>query len=100
MGKSFKETKFYSLIEIVKNNYRCGKAWIGIDGLINMETSALLTIFFMIFFPKLLAMLLSFLVVITKCIVDRRNGHEEEMHDLICAIVGVLFGAILGLMIH
>ena len=73
-----------------------GISWIGIDGLLNMETSALLTIFFMIFFPVMWAMIFSVVIVVGKCLFDKSRGHENELHDLICAVIGVLVGAMLG----
>lgn len=73
-----------------------GIAWIGIDGLLNMETAALLTIFFMIFLPVMWAMIFSVLVVAGKCLLDKSHGHENELHDFICAIIGVLVGVMLG----
>jgi hypothetical protein len=97
--ESFKKTKFFFYLKDVKERNKKGFKWIGYDGLINMESSALLTIFFMIFFPKFISMLLTALIVIGKCIIDKRNGHEQELHDFICAFVGIAFGAILGLMI-
>lgn len=80
----------------LKEQNQRGIQWVGTDGLINMETSALLTIFLMIFLPVVWAMIISFMAVMTKCIVDKRRGHENEKHDFICASIGVIIGAILG----
>ena len=73
-----------------------GLEWLGVDGILNMETSALLTIFFMIFFPVCWSMMFSAIVVLGKCLLDKSRGHKNEMHDFICALIGVLVGAILG----
>lgn len=83
-------------VEKIKMLYRSGVQWIGTDGLINTETSALLTIFLMIFFQVIWAAVISFTIVMLKCILDKTRGHHNEKRDFICAIVGVLVGAILG----
>jgi len=83
-------------IEQIKGAYLSGIKWIGLDGLLNMETSALITIFLMIFFPVIWATVITFVMVMLKCILDKTRGRENEKHDLICALVGVLVGAILG----
>jgi len=88
--------KLKKLWENLKAANSRGIKWIGLDGLLNMETAALLTIFLMIFFPVMWSMFFSIIVVIGKCVFDKSNGHMDEKHDLICAIVGVLIGAILG----
>lgn len=85
-----------SFLDKVKYAYRLGVKWIGTDGLLNMETSALITIFLMIFFPVLWATILTFVGVMLKCILDKSRGHENEKHDFVCALIGVLVGAILG----
>lgn len=77
-------------------NHIDGYKWLGDDGLINMESSALLTIFFMIFFPIVWSVILTLIVVCAKCAFDKSRGHENEKHDLICACTGVIIGAILG----
>lgn len=75
---------------------RRGIEWVGKDGLITMETSALLVIFFMIFFQPLFAMAISFLLVLGKCLLDKKRGSEHEKHDFICSLIGVVGGVILG----
>lgn len=80
----------------MKQKLNKGYKWLGTDGIINMETSALLMILFMLFFPLFWSALLTFLIVISKCVFDKSNGRKNEKHDLICAIVGILFGIILG----
>lgn len=80
----------------IKDAHNRGIKWIGMDGLLNMETAALLTIFFMIFFPTMWAMIFSVVVVLGKCLFDKSRGHENELHDFICAIIGVLIGSILA----
>ena len=80
----------------IKATNKRGMEWIGTDGLINMETAAILTIFLMIFFPTMWAMLFSAFVVVGKSIFDKTKGHTKEGHDLICAVIGVLLGALLG----
>ena len=90
---------FNSIETFLKNTEKKiynGYKWIGTDGIINMETSALLVMIFMLFFPVLWASLLTFIIVISKCVLDKSKGHKNELHDMICAVVGILLGIILG----
>lgn len=73
-----------------------GRKWIGYDGLLNMETFALVAIFFMIFMPTFVSGGVAFLLAIAKCYCDKKRGHSNEKHDLICAGIGIIFGCILG----
>lgn len=83
---------FYSLKDKVCEGYR----WLGNDGIINLESSALIVIILMLFFPIIWASILTLIIIISKCTFDKSRGREGEKHDLICAIIGVLFGIILG----
>ena len=74
-----------------------GRKWIGYDGLLNMETFALVAIFFMIFMPTVVSSGVTFLLALAKCYCDKKRGHANEKHDLICAGIGIIFGCILGL---
>jgi hypothetical protein len=74
-----------------------GRKWIGYDGLLNMETFALVAIFFMIFMPTAVSAGVTFLLALAKCYCDKKRGHVNEKHDLICAGIGIIFGRILGL---
>lgn len=98
MSKTFNKICqfFKGQFEQLKERSRRGIDWIGKDGLINMETSGLLVIFFMIFFKPLIAMGVSFLLVSSKCIFDKKRGSEHEEHDFICSLIGVIAGVILG----
>lgn len=80
----------------VKNKLIKGYEWLGIDGIVNMETSALLVMLFMVFFPVFWSSILTFLIVIGKCAIDKSRGRENEKHDFICCIIGILLGVILG----
>ena len=80
----------------LKESFERGYHWIGLDGLINMETSALLVMFFLLFLPAIWASIITFLIVIGKCVIDERNGSQKETHDFICAVVGIVVGLILG----
>ena len=80
----------------IKNKLVKGYEWLGIDGIVNMETSALLVMLFMVFFPVFWSSILTFLIVIGKCTFDKSRGRENEKHDFICCIVGILLGVILG----
>ena len=80
----------------VKDKLIKGYNWLGTDGIINMETSALLMLVFMVFFPIFWSAILTFIIVIGKCALDKSRGKENEKHDLICSVVGILFGVIIG----
>lgn len=92
--------KFSSFVkkskEFLIKNHIDGYKWLGDDGIINLESSALLTIFFMILFPIAWSVILTLIVVCAKCAFDKSRGSEKEKHDLICACAGVIIGAILG----
>lgn len=74
-----------------------GRKWIGYDGLLNMETFALVAIFFMIFMPTAISAGVTFLLALAKCYCDKKKSHVNEKHDLICAGIGIIFGCIIGL---
>lgn len=80
----------------VKDKLTKGYNWLGTDGIINMETSALLMLVFMVFFPIFWSAILTFIIVVGKCTLDKSRGRENEKHDLICSVVGILFGVIMG----
>ena len=80
----------------VKNQILDGYKWLGTDGVINMESSALLVIVLTLFLPVFWASILTFLIVIGKCTFDKSRGRENEKHDFICCILGILLGVILG----
>ena len=74
-----------------------GRKWIGYDGLLNMETFALVAIFFMIFMPTFVSAGVTFLLALAKCYCDKKKGNANEKHDLICSGIGIIFGCIIGL---
>jgi hypothetical protein len=76
-----------------------GRKWIGNDGLLNMETSALLVLVLMFFLPALWSFIFGFIIVVIKCLLDKSKGHDKEMHDLICATIGLIIGTFIGLLI-
>ena len=92
---------FHNLSEKIKQIIieldKKGRKWIGIDGLLNMETSVLLTIFFMIFLKPILSVIVSFILVFAKCFFDKTIGSINEKHDLLCAAIGVVFGCLLAI---
>ena len=87
---------FVTQFQNFKLRNRKGVEWVGKEGLICMETSALLTIFLMLFCPVIWASLISLVLVFGKSVVDKSRGSEYESHDLICSIIGVVCGVILG----
>lgn len=80
----------------LKNKTEKGYRWLGNDGIINMETSALLMIIFTLFFPILWSAFLTFLIVLGKCAFDKSRKRDNELHDLICAVIGIIIGIILS----
>lgn len=80
----------------LKDKTNRGYKWIGTDGIINMETSALLMMLFMLFFPVWASAVLTFVLVVGKCALDKSRGHENETHDFICAVIGILLGVIMA----
>ena len=74
-----------------------GYEWIGTDGLLNMETSALLTIVLLIFTSVPWAAAFSFVIVMAKSAYDKSKGHANEAHDIICCVIGITLGVILGM---
>ena len=82
--------------DFLVKNYIDGYKWLGDDGIINLESSALLTIFFMILFPIVWSVILALIAICAKCAFDKSRGSEKEKHDLICACAGVIIGVILG----
>ena len=88
---------FVNIWEYLKESFERGYKWIGIDGLINMETSALLVMFFLLLFPAIWASFITLVIVVGKCLFDKRRGSDKETHDFICAIIGIIGGLILGI---
>lgn len=95
--------KFQKVLNSMKEFYSRAKAkmqkgykWIGTDGLLTMETAAILVGVFMVFLPVFYAMIGGLVIAVAKCALDKSRGSENEKHDLVCAVVGVAGGAILG----
>jgi hypothetical protein len=76
-----------------------GYKWVGTDGLLNFESSALLIILLLVFFPFYWATALTFFIVMFKCSLDKTRGRKGELHDFICSILGILIGIILFMVI-
>lgn len=90
----FKENK---VINAIKAKMKEGYEWMGSDGIINMETSALLFLVLILFLPLMWAIIASFLIVAGKCAMDKKRGSSKEKHDLICCVIGIAFGVILAI---
>ena len=84
-------THYTNALEKVKDSYSRGKKWIGYDGLLNMETFALILMILMAFLQIKCAIIITTLLVFFKTYVDVKNGHKNEKHDLICASIGIIF---------
>lgn len=80
----------------LKANWKRGVEWVNVYGLANMSVSAILTIFLMLFTPTVWAMILSILIIMVKCLTDKKRGSGHECHDFICSVIGVIAGSILG----
>lgn len=89
--------KLINFFEFIKTRTQQGYKWIGVDGLLNMETSALLTILFALFIPKFYACLVTLFIMTLKSFFDKSKGRINEKHDLICSCIGIIVGFILGL---
>lgn len=81
--------------EALKSNAKRGIKWAGTDGILNMETTALITIALGIFLPIVWSAASGFVISIIKCSTDEKKGRSGEIHDLVCATAGVVVGAIL-----
>lgn len=71
-------------------------SWIGKDGLLCLETSAILILFFLGFLPMLWAFLATLLSGVIKSIIDKRDGSSCEKHDLLCNVIGCILGILLS----
>lgn len=82
---------------VVKEHTLKGYKWMGTDGLLNLETSALITIMLMLLLPPFGAGFITLVIMCAKCISDSLKGRENEEHDLICSIIGLVLGIIIGI---
>ena len=89
-------SKIKKLVVRSMRQIRTGQKWMGADGLINLESSALLILFFMLFFNALFAIIFTFLIILGKCVFDSTRGRTNEKHDFICACIGIVLGLILA----
>ena len=82
--------------KICKTTVR-GARWFGYDGLVNLETAAILYLFMVLFMSVPMAGLVTMCVALVKCAYDSNHGHVDEMHDMLCAGIGIVVGIILSL---
>ena len=99
MTKNFFSKLVESFNQKINELDGAGRKWIGFDGLLNMETFALVTIFFMIFLPAVFSVSVTIVIALIKSLCDKKKGHLNEKHDFLCAAIGIIFGCILGLAI-
>lgn len=82
------------ILEFIKNV----KDWVATDGLLHIETSALLLIIFQLFMPIYISALLTISIGLIKETIDywvkKCNNKEQVTHDIICDLVGILIGVI------
>jgi hypothetical protein len=90
-------SKFKNFLVSLKDHTIKGYKWLGVDGIINLETSALLVIIFNLIFSQPLPIFFTTIIMLIKSIIDKKNGHIDETHDFICACIGIVLGFIIGL---
>lgn len=91
--------KLKQFFKTLKDHFKKGYKWIGIDGLLNLESSALLVIIFNLIAGQPMSMFLTAIIMLIKSIIDKKNGHLNEVHDFICACIGIVIGSIIGIKI-
>lgn len=72
--------------------------WIRIDGLLHIETSALMVVAMSIVMPIWLAAVITMAVGILKEGYDKSHGGTPEMHDIWCDTIGMCLGVILAIL--
>jgi len=70
--------------------------WIKTDGLLHLETSALITIALSLFLPWWVAAVIAFLIGVVKELYDKEHGGVASWHDIGCDAAGVLIGLFLA----
>ena len=76
-------------------NARLG--WIRTDGLLHLETSAILCVVFTAFLPWWGASAATLAIGVGKELWDKEHGGVATWHDVICDIIGILLGLALTL---
>lgn len=74
--------------------------WIRSDGLLHIESCALLIIAFAAFIPLVWAAGATVVVGICKELWDRKHGGVASWHDVICDLCGVALGVLLVLIFY
>lgn len=69
------------------------RGWIRTDGLLHLETSALITVAVAKFAPLWVAVIAALLIGIGKELYDKKHEGVASWHDVICDIAGVAIGA-------
>jgi cell shape-determining protein MreD len=73
--------------------------WIRQDGLLHIETSALLVVAISVLLPVWLSIVISFIFGIGKELWDKYHGGVSSWHDVICDIIGLAVGALITILI-
>jgi len=73
--------------------------WIRQDGLLHIETSALLVVAISVLLPVWLSIVISFIFGIGKELWDKYHGGVPSWHDVICDIIGLAVGALITILI-
>jgi len=70
--------------------------WIKTDGLLHLETSALIAIAISLIFPWAIAGGITLLIGIGKELWDKEHGRVASWHDIVCDIGGIAIGLFLA----
>jgi len=73
--------------------------WIRQDGLLHIETSALLVVAISVLLPVWLSIVISFIFGIGKELWDKYYGGVPSWHDVICDIIGLAVGTLITILI-
>lgn len=71
--------------------------WIRRDGLLHIETSALLTIALALLLPLWIAVVISAIFGIGKELWDKYHDGVPSWHDVFCDIAGIVIGVIISI---
>ena len=73
--------------------------WIRQDGLLHIETSALLVVAISVLLPVWLSIVISFIFGIGKELWDKYHDGVPSWHDVICDIIGLAVGTLITILI-
>ena len=74
--------------------------WLRVDGLLHIETSALVVLATDAVAPWWVGNIVSATAGVAKEVYDRFNGGSAEWHDIICDVIGIVIADIIILIRH